>query len=99
MPRDADRVVGALLGALGRAHELEGLALEHALAVRRGAVAQMEARVGEDVRDAQPDAAGGDARRWREWTLERRLAVACGMAGRESIDDEIARRRSRMLEA
>ena len=40
MPRDADVVVGALLAELRRAHQLERLAREHALAIRRGAVAQ-----------------------------------------------------------
>src|SRR5215216_3520867 len=90
MPREPDGVAGVLLRALDRPHELEGLPLEDALAVRRGAVAQVEARVCEDVGDVEPDTAGRDARRWRERTLQRRLPVARRMPGREPVDDEVA---------
>src|SRR5215211_5408165 len=99
VPCEPDGVAGALLRALNRAHELEGLPLEDALAVRRGAVAQVEVRVREDVGDVEPDAAGRDARRRRERTLECCLPVARRMAGREPVDDEVAGGRPRVLEA
>src|SRR6187402_533395 len=96
--REANGVGSALLGALRRAHLLERFALQYALPIGRGAVAHVESGVGEEVGDAQPDAAGGNARGWRERSLERRLAVARGVAGGEAVDDEVTGGRAGVLE-
>src|SRR5207248_1194519 len=99
MPRDPDRVVGALLHALRCAHELEHLALQYALTIRRGSVTHVEARVGEKVGDAEADSACCDARRGHERPLKRRRPVARGMSRREALDNELTRRRSSVFEA
>ena len=91
MPRDADVVVRALLVQLRRAHHLERRAAQEPLAVRRRAVAEVELRVGEQIGDAQPDAARGDAHRRRERPdHRRRLVAAIDVPGGEAIDDEVA---------
>src|SRR4051812_1125525 len=45
VPRDADRVIGALLPCLRGAHQLERFLLEHALAGGGRSIAQVKARI------------------------------------------------------
>ena len=91
MPGDADIVVRALLVELRRAHLLQRLAPEDPFAARRATVSDMESRVGQQVLDADADAAGRDARRGRERPLERRRLVrAVQVPDGEAIGDEVA---------
>src|SRR5262245_38999884 len=91
MPGNADVVVGALLVKLRGTHLLERLAPKHALAARCATIAEVKSRVGQQVFDADADAAGGDARRGRERALQhRRIVRPVQVTNGEAIGDEVA---------
>src|SRR6476660_9787987 len=99
MPRDADRIVGALLDALWRAHQLQRLPLENALSIRGGAVAHVKPSVRQQVGDAESHSARRDARRRHEWALKRWRPVARRVPRGEALHDELTRSRARVLES
>src|SRR5262245_66418591 len=91
MPGDADVVVVALLVKLRGTHLLERLAPKYAFAARRATIAEVKSRVGQQVFDADADAAGGDAGRGRERALQhRRIVHAVQVTDSEAIGDEVA---------
>src|SRR5881628_2046242 len=99
MPGDPDVVIRALFAELCRAHQLERLAPEHAFAARRGTVAEMESRVGQQVRDADTDASRCDAGGGNERPLKgRRAPATVEMADGEAVRDEVGGRRAGMRE-
>src|SRR5262245_24343864 len=99
VPGDSDVVVRALLAELRLLHEVERCLREDALSTGRRAIAQVESGIGEQVGDAESNAASRDARRRRERTLQRRRSVAGEMSAREPLDDELAGRGAGVLEA
>src|SRR5262245_17797386 len=99
MPGDADVVVGALLVKLRGTHLLERLVPKYAFAVRRATIAEVKSRVGQQVFDADADAAGGDTGRRRERALQhRRIVRAVQVTDGEAIGDEVSSGRAGVRE-